>query len=393
MILFGQYTTAQREEALADAEHRLDVKDHAPTVELPVKNVKTMPELFQPREFFKGADGGRATTDEWHVKSLKRAVSIYGDIDPPLVIKLRGTGFVIVDGHHTLEAYKRAKKTAIRCEWFAGTVREALDQSMLRNGKDKLAVRQVDRMQEGWKRVLLGGWTAEQIKAVCGISTRQVGTMRQIVRVAEENSKRGWAFRARLKEHTKHCRLEATPLERLKEISWQVARAIRANVSVEEATVEEDAAALARALVSKMERKLTRDTAVTALALKLYDAKLPKQLMAEWAAMDTVDPEAIERARAEWEKRKAAASDRARSAARTRARNEAEGKVAQAVNDRMYAKEPEERRRAEERLREAQDALRALKAEQEEQEAQRAQGAVGTLKGEQGNGGGARKTH
>jgi hypothetical protein len=60
--LFGQYTTAQSEEALDDAERGLDTEGHTPTVELQVRNVKTMPALFQPREFI-GADGknNRAT--------------------------------------------------------------------------------------------------------------------------------------------------------------------------------------------------------------------------------------------------------------------------------------------------------------------------------------------
>src|SRR5262245_29000352 len=119
MILFGQYTTAQREEALADAERRLDLKGYTPTKELSVKQIKTMPMLFQAREFI-GVDkeNNRATVDEEHVKSLKRATEIYGDIEPPLVIRLKGTGFVIVDGHHTLEAYKKAKRTTIKCVWF-----------------------------------------------------------------------------------------------------------------------------------------------------------------------------------------------------------------------------------------------------------------------------------
>jgi ParB-like chromosome segregation protein Spo0J len=213
-----------------------------------------MPVLFQPREFI-GVDtkNNRATVDEEHVKSLKRAVEIYGEIEPPLVIKLKGpgtpTGFVIVDGHHTLEAYRLAKKTAIKCVWFPGTVREALDESMRRNGKDKKALRQAERQQEGWKRVLMGGWTAKQIEQVCGVSVRQVKNMRQVVRVAEERSRRGKAFRERLKEHTKYngLGLDATPLEMLKSISWQVAKAIRRNASPEEETTEEKAAALSRA--------------------------------------------------------------------------------------------------------------------------------------------------
>jgi ParB-like nuclease domain len=372
MILFGQYTTSQREEALEDAERRLDTKGHTPTVELPVKKVKTLPVLFQPREFI-GVDAknNRATVDEQHVKSLKRAVEIYGELEAPLVIKL-DTGFVIVDGHHTLEAYKEAKKTEVKCKWFLGTVREAMDESMRRNGKDKKALRQAERMQEGWKRVLLSNgrehaprWTAKQIEDVCGVSVRQVKEMRSVVRRAEEKSKYGRGFRDRLKEYTKHCGVEATPLERLKEISWQVAKAIRRNASPEEATAEEAAAALSMALTNKMERRLSVEPHVTALALRLYDKNLPKKLMTEWAAMETVDPVVIEEARREWEKRAEAARDRGRRAARTRAKQEAEAAVAKAANARIYAKEPEEQRVAEERFKKAQEALRALKAAQE----------------------------
>jgi hypothetical protein len=104
-----------------------------------------------------------------------------------------------------------------------------MDQSMIRNGKDKKAVRQVERMQEAWKRVLLGGWTAPQIEQICGVSERQVRNMRQVVRVAEEISRRRHAFRERLKEFTGLCAVETPPPERLKTISWQVAKAIRRN--------------------------------------------------------------------------------------------------------------------------------------------------------------------
>jgi hypothetical protein len=96
MILFGQYTAKERKEALIDAESRLDLKGHTPMVELQVKQLKTMPVLFQPRERL-----DQRTTDEEHVKSLKRAVDIYGGIEAPMVIKLKGTGFVIGDGHST----------------------------------------------------------------------------------------------------------------------------------------------------------------------------------------------------------------------------------------------------------------------------------------------------
>jgi hypothetical protein len=88
MILFGQYTAKEREEALGRRREPTRRERSRPQVELPLKQIKTMPALFQPRELFP-ADAKRS---EEHVKSLKRAVAIHGDIEPPMVIKLKGTG-------------------------------------------------------------------------------------------------------------------------------------------------------------------------------------------------------------------------------------------------------------------------------------------------------------
>jgi hypothetical protein len=44
------------------------------------------------------------------------------------------------DGHHRIEAYKDRKwKAPIKCEWFAGSAQEAMDESLRRNeGHPKL---------------------------------------------------------------------------------------------------------------------------------------------------------------------------------------------------------------------------------------------------------------
>jgi hypothetical protein len=104
-------------------------------------SIKTRPELFQMREF----SYGLRNVDNDHVKKLERAIGTAGELDPPVVIKL-GSEWVCVDGHHRIEAYKRsAGGKQIKCEWFGGTVREAVDESMRLNGKDRLNVPQRDR--------------------------------------------------------------------------------------------------------------------------------------------------------------------------------------------------------------------------------------------------------
>lgn len=79
-MLRGELHTAKaREEALADAESRLIREGHTPTVFLRPKQIKTMPELFQPRMF---SYDGRATNED-HVKVLVDAIKIDGKIEPP----------------------------------------------------------------------------------------------------------------------------------------------------------------------------------------------------------------------------------------------------------------------------------------------------------------------
>jgi ParB-like chromosome segregation protein Spo0J len=309
MMRFGTYTTLQREEALADAERKLDRQGHSPIAKVPVNKLKIMPKLFQPREF---SPDTRKTTNSEHVKSLTRAVELFGELDPPLVIRLKHKGFVIVDGHHTLEAYQKAGKTEITCEWFSGTVREAMDQSMLRNVKDKLSVPQDDKMQEGWKRVLMDGYSIEHIKTVCGISPRQVSYMRLVKRAALAKTQEGEQFRERLREGTKHYlavpnlrdeldvvdheRSAEDALWRLKQLSWLRARLIYKGVPEKTATEEEEAVLLERALNSKMADWLKRKPRVTALALKLHDRRLPEQLMDRWLDLEN-NPEALRTAR------------------------------------------------------------------------------------------------
>jgi hypothetical protein len=116
--VFTMVTAEQRAAALATADPLLNQKGYKPTVMLQPNKIKTMPELFQPRS---PTYGGKRT-DERHVKKLKQALDIYGEIDRMTVIKLTRKGFVVVDGHHSLEAYKLAGKgnQQVECDWFPG---------------------------------------------------------------------------------------------------------------------------------------------------------------------------------------------------------------------------------------------------------------------------------
>jgi ParB-like nuclease domain len=289
-------TTEEREEALTDAESRLIREGHTPTVFLRPRQIKTMPELFQPRML---SYDGRATSED-HVKVLVDAIKIDGKIEPPpLVIKLRSKGFVIVDGHHTLAAYRKVKEhEEIECEWFDGTARQAWDEALRRNRKDKLPMHKDDKSQAAWERVLIGGWTAAQIKAATGISVRTVRRMGKVKKAA----RRGGRFQRALIENVSGMQRDITDdtgavaIECLKRISWRRAWLLYAGVGDREISDEEDAVRLLRKLRGNVPDKLMMKPRVIALALKLYDESLPGELTAAWEDLKD-HPEALEEAR------------------------------------------------------------------------------------------------
>jgi hypothetical protein len=153
----GAHSARELEWAVVKAEKTLKrPKGPNETVLLTPSEIKTRPELFQVREF----SFGMKETDPNHVKILVHNIGIHGELDPITVIKL-GTKFVVVEGHHRLTAYKNAQWTQpIKCKWFSGSVREAVDESMRANAKDRLNVPAADKAEHAWKRKLMdwGTW-------------------------------------------------------------------------------------------------------------------------------------------------------------------------------------------------------------------------------------------
>jgi hypothetical protein len=230
-----------------------------------VDQIKLKPELFQPREF----SYGFREVDKDHVKKLKRSIDALGELDPIVVVKL-GRNWVCVDGHHRLAAYRAAGwHGLIKCEWFGGNVREAMDESMSRNKKDRLNVPQADKLEEAWKRVLLGNWSKSQIVTLCGVGDGTVAFMRRVAAAYQDDDKFAKEFRRRLGGH-------------LTETSWAQARLAFNGIEPKEIGAETEAAKLAKRISARLTDLLSRDPAITARALMLYDPELPERLMEAW---------------------------------------------------------------------------------------------------------------
>lgn len=140
---------------------------------LPHSKIEKMPELFQ----------FRSGISERHIADLVRAIHNVGDLDPVIVIQV-GQRAVLIDGHHRLDAYELADRTArIPVEYFDGSLDEAVLFAGTANTKAKLPMSTTERQDCAWRLVLLGlSYSKAEIAEAGGVSTAQVGNMRKVKR-------------------------------------------------------------------------------------------------------------------------------------------------------------------------------------------------------------------
>jgi hypothetical protein len=267
----GTQTARARAKAFAEVECTLERPEASsgPTfVHLKPGAVQTRHELFQPREYV----FSKAGLDSRYVSKLKTLIKTKGELEPILVVRL-GEKWVCVDGHHRVAAYNGLSwSAAIKCEWFAGSLREAVDESYRRNEIIKLEIPREDKYEEAWKRVVLGWGSKADIVKLCGVSGTLVSQMRRVKRRYEEDTDDLAAqFRERLAPR------------RLDEVSWSRARMTYLDLEPKEINKREEAERLAKSLRSRHTDTLSRDPKVTAQALALYDPLLPGPLLEELA--------------------------------------------------------------------------------------------------------------
>lgn len=282
--------------ALQEAETRLvkpeDNGGRPVYVDLKPQDIKQRLELFQPRR----PGWGLRTLDTKHVNALVTRIKRKGEIDPPLVVKFKtinpytgkidGDEWVVVDGHHRLAAYQKAKHTGtIQCQWFGASVRAAMDASVHRNEKVHLPIDQGDKHETAWTRTLLDwdgkGWRSskEAVVKLTGAGEGTVAAMRRVVkqhhnyRTGVDKNPMGERFCTRLGDDlSKH--------------PWSKVNQVRLDLSTKEQGAHDAAAKLSRQLNTRMPMLRTMDPEITARALWLYDPDLcPKLITALQAQM------------------------------------------------------------------------------------------------------------
>jgi hypothetical protein len=129
-----------------------------------------------------------------HVKTLAEAVKRTGQPLDPIIVGSFGKHWVVLDGHHRLEAYKAVKwkkpvpvTVANLKRRGMDRVREAMVLSAKANIKDKLAMSAHDKLDNGWRLTVLNPTLSKsEVAEITTLSPSTVGTMRAAKRALSE---------------------------------------------------------------------------------------------------------------------------------------------------------------------------------------------------------------
>lgn len=123
---------------------------------LRLDRIEEMPSIFQPRVV------GDDLATERHIEALMNAAMNETDHElDPVRVWWSGRRWLLLDGHHRVQAYKRLQAkgkrvSVIPVQAFKGSLRDAQDESNRLNRKDKLPVSTEDKANSAWRYVFLG---------------------------------------------------------------------------------------------------------------------------------------------------------------------------------------------------------------------------------------------
>nr|WP_320143656.1 ParB/RepB/Spo0J family partition protein [uncultured Cohaesibacter sp.] len=146
---------------------------------LPIADIIECPEAFNVR----GEDPA-----EHHLTELKRALERMTDLDPVLILPC-GDSFVLIDGHHRLQAYRRdEERTDIPVRYFEGSIEDAVLEAARINAKAVLPLNNQQRQNLAWRLVLTKRYSKAQLVEAAAVSYGQISNMRKVMKALNDDA-------------------------------------------------------------------------------------------------------------------------------------------------------------------------------------------------------------
>jgi hypothetical protein len=225
---------------------------------LPLPLIALLPDLFQPRRGI----------CENHVGDLRRVLVRGAELDPVVVLPVAGQ-WVLLDGHHRVEAYRRERggKALISVEVFMGTPKEALMVPGRRNSKAKLPMSGAERSEEAWKHVRMGRLTIKETEQTCGVGHATVSRMgkrkRELIAEGKDPWDTSWrallAGRKDMDDSDREAWVDAQVVKQAEKLHKAFGSSLTANVEIAAGALEKHFGRNLGDLVRELKQRVPRE--------------------------------------------------------------------------------------------------------------------------------------
>lgn len=228
---------------------------------LPLNKIEVMPSVFQPRSI------EDMSASEGHIRTLMGADMIArGNALDPLTVWWSGKSWLVIDGHHRLEVYRRLQAKGkgisdIPVRFFQGSLKQAVVESTHANAKDKLPMTKDDKATRAWQLVVIAPeFSKREISKVCIVATSTIGRMRARLEELKELFPETWS-------------------EEIEGLSWkEVINLNKPRGDFDDEWVERQALEWARRLTKTFGNKPSGQVETFVRAIELYSSHLWTQI-------------------------------------------------------------------------------------------------------------------
>ena len=156
-------------------------REYVKPPKLNVKDIELMPELFQSRSY----QNAVGISDPQHLRELtKRARRQH--LDPIIVLPVGGR-YVLVNGHHRLQAYKDAKEELVPVRYYEGSPRSAVLDTGHASAKINLNSSTAEKSQRAWELCTMMIYSLEEVMEGSGASKGQAKKMGSVRKFLLDN--------------------------------------------------------------------------------------------------------------------------------------------------------------------------------------------------------------
>jgi hypothetical protein len=246
--------------------------------ELPLSEIKLWPKVFQHR----GAVGHASKA---HVIKLTAAVrKSKGNTLDPIAVWWDGKEWACIDGHHRFEAYKAAGLNGqhlIPVEVFSGSLGQAMAKAAQANTGDKLGMTSAEKSDAAWHMVTMTQLSKEETATAARVSESTVANMRKVFNQLKEQADNAVGA------------LSVVPWGDCRDLSWNEARRSAKGGDAadfdRETANEKKAQEMALGLRKALGAEAGKYPEIFAMALEIYDKRLPDALAEWWSVPKEVE--------------------------------------------------------------------------------------------------------